>query len=568
MKLSDYIARFFAEKQIRHAYMFTGGAVAHVIDACWRLHESNPDVLKPILKPICVMHEQAGSMAIDAYARLTGEPGLMMVTSGPGATNLLTGIACSYYDSIPGIYLTGQVRTWELKGESKQRQLGFQETDIVSMAEPVTKYAVLVEDPADIRYELEKAWWLATSGRPGPVLVDLPMDVQWAEVEPDQLRSFTPPVEDETLLPRDQLKIDDVVQMLDDAERPLILCGGGIRNAGAVDELLELATSCQIPVVTSFAGKDAFPHDHPLFSGLVGVMGNRSANSAVQSCDLLLVLGARLSWRQVRSTPDRFAENARIVHVDIDSEELNQRVSAALAFDWDAKVFITRLLDTLKSHGASDFSPWAGQCRQALLDTPLKEWMDEGTVVPPYRFMKGLSAAMGEQDVVLLDTGQNVMWGMQAIELKAKQRLLTAWGHSPMGYSLPAAMGVAATVDQGERVICLIGDGGVQLNIQELQTIHSYALPVKVFVLNNHSYGAIKDFNRDNLDGRNYATAPGFGYEPPDLSAIATAYNIPVVTIDTTDALEMQISEVLDRPGAVFCVVEMGGETRVDLDPF
>ncbi len=565
MKLTDYVAQFFVERGVSHAYMFTGGAVAHLIDSCWRAHESNPAVLRPV----CVMHEQAGAMAIDAQARVTGEPGVMMATSGPGATNLLTGIACSFYDSIPGIYITGQVRTWELKGESRQRQLGFQETDIVAMAKPVTKYAVLVKDPADIRYELEKSWWLATSVRPGPVLLDLPMDLQWAEIDPLQLRPFTPPRAATAELPRDRLKIEQVITWLREAERPLILAGGGVRNGGAVEEMLNLVEALQLPVVTSFGGKDSFPHDHHLFAGVVGTMGNRAANGAVQESDLLLVLGSRLSWRQVRSTPERFAHHARIIHVDIDQDELNQHVQAAMVFDWDVCHFIDQLLDGVQQGERIEHAGWGAVCRQRLQQTPFvdphSDLMDR---VGPYQFMRSLSSRLASRDVVVLDTGQNVMWGIQALELRDQQRLLTAWGHSPMGYSLPAALGVAAVAAADQRVICLIGDGGVQLNIQELQTLYSYQLPVKIFVLNNHGYGAIKDFNRDNLDGRYYATTPEYGYIPPDFSAIASAYRIPVITIDTSVDLEHQIEAVLEHEGGVFCVVELGTETVVQLDPF
>ncbi len=564
MKLSDYMAEFFADYGIEYNYIFTGGAIAHLIDSCWKLHNQNPKVLKPI----CVLHEQAGSMAIDAYTRITDKPGLMMATSGPGATNLLTGIGCSYYDSIPGIYITGQVRTWENKGASKQRQLGFQETDIVSMAKPITKYAVLVEDPRDIKYQLQKAIWMATEGRPGPVLIDLPMDVQWAEIEPDQLRAFVPP----TKKPAKTIELNNVKQVADwmrTAAKPTILCGGGIRNAGAVSELKALAELCNIPVLVSFGGNDAFPHDNPLYAGLIGTMGNKAANETLNDSDLLLVLGSRLSWRQVRSKPEQFASKAKIVHVDIDREELNQRVSASLAFDWDVKEFINLLMQELKSKELPDHSHWAKASYQHHQKSPFckPEYYEQEDRVQPYVFMKTLSEMMADDDVLVIDAGQNVMWGMQATEPRAEQRLITAWGHSPMGYSLPAAMGVAAHLKGTPQTLCTIGDGGFQVNVQELQTIKYYNLPVKIFIMNNYCYGAIKDFQDGNLDSRYYATCPEYGYEAPDFLAISDAYKIESCRIASHADLKEKLSYVLQHEGPIICDVNLGEDTFVTLDP-
>ncbi|WP_415905090.1 thiamine pyrophosphate-binding protein [Neptuniibacter sp. QD48_55] len=564
MKLSDYMADFFAEYGIEFNYIFTGGAIAHLIDSCWEKHNQNPEVLKPI----CVLHEQSGSMAIDAYTRITDKPGLMMATSGPGATNLLTGMACSYYDSIPGIYVTGQVRTWETKGESKQRQLGFQETDIVSMAEPITKYAVLIEDPRDIRYELEKAMWLATEGRPGPVLIDLPMDVQWADIDPDQLRSFVPPIKNKpTAIEVSNIK--QVAEWIRSAKKPTILCGGGIRNAHAIPELKALAELCNIPVVSSFGGNDSFAHDHPLYSGLIGTMGSKAGNHTLNDSDLLLVLGSRLSWRQVRSKPDQFATQAKIVHVDIDREELNQHVSASLAFDWDVKEFIIALINELKDQEHPNHQQWASKSRQSHLDTPFckPEYYQQEDCVQPYVFMKTLSEMMADDDVLVIDAGQNVMWGMQATEPRADQRLLTAWGHSPMGYSLPAAMGVAAHLKGSPQTLCTIGDGGFQVNVQELQTIKYYNLPVKIFIMNNYCYGAIKDYQDGNLESRYFATCPEYGYEAPDFLAISKAYNITACRIESHADLKEKLDYVLNHEGPIICDVNLGNDTFVTLDP-
>jgi acetolactate synthase I/II/III large subunit len=565
MKLSDYLSEFFAMREFEFTYIFTGGAIAHLIDSCWRYHEKDNEKLKPI----CVLHEQSGAMAIDAYSRITGKPGLMLATSGPGATNLLTGIACSFYDSIPGIYITGQVRTWELTKDSKQRQVGFQETDIVSMAKPVTKYSVLISDPRDIRYEIEKALWLAVNGRPGPVLVDLPMDVQWAEIEPSELRSFIPPSIEQVDFSINTIKIDEVVTSINKASKPVILCGGGVRNAGAMAEIKEFAEICNIPVITSFGGNDSFPHDNELYSGLIGTMGSKAGNKCLNDSDLLLVLGSRLSWRQIRSKPTEFAQSAKIVHVDIDREELNQKVPSALSFDMDVKIFIVKIISELRKNKLPDHSVWAQQCRSSFIADPFckPEYYNNDFPVNPYVFMKSLSEQMLDDDVLLIDAGQNVMWGMQGIEPRAQQRLLTAWGHSPMGYSLPAAIGVAAYHKGSPRTICTIGDGGFQVNIQELQTIHYYNLPIKIFVMNNYCYGAIKDYTRDNLDNRNYATCPEYGYEAPDILAIAKAYKIKTVRISSHIKIKEKIEEILNCDGPIVCDVDLGNDTFVVLDP-
>jgi acetolactate synthase-1/2/3 large subunit len=565
VKVSDYIADFLVEHGVEYVFVFTGGAIAHVVDSVFRRHLSDGS-----LKPICVMHEQAGAMALDGYTRATGRIGAMAVTSGPGATNLLTGVACSYYDSIPGLYFTGQVRSWEYKGGSPQRQVGFQETDIVSIASPITKYSVMVKDPLDIRYELEKALFLARSGRPGPVLIDLPMDLQWAEVTPRELRRYRP---DEADRARDRhslrTQIRKVASMIAESRHPVIISGGGIRNAKATEELRALATHADIPVVVTFNGLDSFPHDNPLYCGLIGMMGHHAANATVEKGDLVLALGTRLALRQVRSRPQNFAPNARLVHVDIDSSEVNKRVPTDVGLAVDAKEFLSGLLDELRGNGHLSFSAHAAEARAAFTGRRFgtSDVYEQNGAVNPYVFFRLLSQQMADDDVLICDAGQNVMVGMQASEVRARQRVFTAAAHSPMGYSLPAAMGVAASYRGKPRVICTIGDGGVQLNIQELQTIYSYALPVIVFVMNNHSYGAIQDYQDSALDSRYYATSSGYGYEPPDILAIARAYKIPTAQISSQENLAAKISEILEGGGPIVCDVDLGPRTHVALDP-
>ncbi|MGR3218972.1 MAG: thiamine pyrophosphate-binding protein [Candidatus Anammoxibacter sp.] len=563
MKCTDYIVRFLEENGIKCMFVFQGGAIAHLIDSVYNNYQNGG-----VIKPLPVLHEQAGSMALDGYARVTGEIGTMAVTSGPGATNLLTGIACSYYDSIPGIYFCGQVRTWECKGESKQRQVGFQETDIVSMATPITKYAVLVENPENVRYELEKAIWLAKSGRPGPILIDLPMDVQSADIDPDKLKSYKPVKENKPNIEKD---IKVVVEWIKKSKKPIIICGGGVRNANALSALKELATKTKIPVTVTFGGKDSYQHDNYLFSGVIGAMGNAAANESIGKSDLVLAIGTRFAWRQIKSKPKEFAPNAKIVHVEIDKEEINQRVKADIGIVSDAKEFLSQLLKELKSDDSLNFEKWAEVTRNGYKDNPFckPEYYKEENGVHPYVFFKTLSEQMGDNDILVADAGQNVMWAMQTVEVRANQRVFTAHAHSPMGYSVPAAMGVAAfaEINESSRVIATIGDGAFSLNIQELQTIYANDLPVKIFIINNNAYGAIIDFQDANLGGRHYATTPEYGCTCPDVLAIVKAYKLEVDEIVSHYELADKIKSVLNTKGPIVCNVKLIPNTFVTLDP-
>jgi len=562
MKLTDYIAKFLAKQGVECMFVFTGGAISHLLDSVFKVN-----LLKGKLKPICVMHEQAGSMAADGYARATGKIGAAAVTSGPGSTNLLTGIACSYYDSIPGIYFTGQVRTWEYKGKSKQRQVGFQETDIVSMVKPITKYATMITKPEDIRYELEKAFWLAETGRPGPVLIDLPMDIQWAQVKPSKLRSYKPEGKEKDDH-NDLKKVKQIAALLRKAKRAAVISGGGIRNAEAIKELKDFAALINIPVTVTFGGKDTFSHDNPLFAGLIGMLGNYSANSSLEKCDLVLAIGSRLSWRQIKSKPKEFLPKSKLVHVEIDPKELNQRVKADIAFGCDAKRFLSLLTAEIKKGKRPNFLKWAKETRQSYKKNPFckPEYYLEKEGINPYVFMKALSKEMAEDDILVADAGQNVLWAMQAIEIRGQQRLFTAHAHSPMGYSLPAAMGPATIYKGSPRVICTIGDGGFQLNIQELQTIKNYHLPIKIFIMNNYAYGAIMDYQDGNLGGRYFASSSEHGYSIPDLLAISRAYKIKTDEINSQDNLADKIRSVLNNKGPIVCNVNLTPRTYVTVD--
>ncbi|MCR4325546.1 MAG: thiamine pyrophosphate-binding protein [Patescibacteria group bacterium] len=563
IKLSDYVAEFLVRHGIEQSFVFTGGAISHILDSIFTRHLRDGDMNEPI----CVMHEQAGSMALDAYTRATGKIGVMAVTSGPGATNLLTGIACSYYDSIPGLYFTGQVAVPEYKGKSKQRQVGFQETDIVTLAKPLVKYSAMVTRPEDIRYELEKALHLATEGRPGPVLLDLPMDIQQVQIDPKKLRSYKLPTKRRKSIKK---QVNTAAKWLRAAKRPMIITGGGVRIADAAKELRELAELCDMPVGATYNGVDTFPHDDHRYVGILGSMGNRGTNLCLAESDMVLAVGSRLTLRQVRSKPKEFVSGKKLVHVDIDAHELNQRVRSDLAIVADAKEFLTMLIEVLRQDDCPRFSKWSVKARRLFTGNPAckPEYSRKKRPVNPYVFIKALSGQMADNDILIGDCGQSLIFTYQAAIVRGEQQLFTAGAHSPMGYSLPAAIGPAAVYREGSpRIICTIGDGSTQLNIQELQTIHSYDLPIKIFITNNHAYGAIQDYQDAKLEGRHFASAPGHGYEPPDILAIARAYKIPTASITSHQNLEKQIKDVLNTKGPVVCDVDMGSRTPVTLDP-
>lgn len=537
MKLSDYVIDFVVNKGVGHVFEIAGGAITHLLDSTYDRND---------IECISMHHEQAGSFAAEAYARVNGKLGVAMATSGPGALNMVTGIGSCYFDSVPCLFITGQVNTYEYKFDRPQRQIGFQETDIVSVVKPLTKYAAMVVDAEQIRYELEKAVFLAQSGRPGPVLLDLPMNIQRAEIDPDTLPDFFNSAEYKddfgTSAPFDESALDTVVEIMLSAKRPVILVGGGVRTSGANAELAELVDKTGIPVVSSLMGLDAFSHDDPAFVGMIGAYGNRYANLTLANADFLLVLGSRLDTRQTGTRPETFARKARKVHVDIDPVELNAKLPADMTFNCDALVFLQKLNRRLGKHAVNDVSSWretiAGYRNRYAVEIAEEECRG----IDPNVFMGLLSEFSTTGDVICLDVGQNQMWAAQSYRLRKGQRMLIAGGMGAMGFALPAGIG-AVMVAPGNRAIVIAGDGGIQINIQELDTIAKHRLPVKIFIMNNGCLGMVRQFQDMYFEGRRQSTVKG--YNCPDLIAIAEAYGIPTRTIKTHDEAEAITSEVM-----------------------
>lgn len=557
MKGSDYIINFIVEEGVSHIFEFIGGAITHLIDSTYDRNN---------IQCVSVHHEQTGAFAAEGYARINGKLGVAMATSGPGALNLLTGIGSCYFDSVPCLFITGQVNTYEYKFDKPVRQIGFQETDIVSVAKPLTKYAEMVVDAEKIRYHLEKAVYLAQNGRPGPVLLDIPMNIQRAQIEPERLESFYDSQEFKKLqniniVACSEQKIDEVAKLIAAAKRPVILAGGGLRTSGATTELQHLVKNTGIPVVTSLMGLDAIPHDNSAFFGMIGAYGNRYSNLTLANSDLLMILGSRLDSRQTGTKPETFARAAKKIHVDIDFNELNAKVKVDVTINCCVKHFLDALNKRLSEYAKPDLSAWYKVIEGYRAKYPTRSPETEFGTVDPNRFMEVLSAHCGTGDIICLDVGQNQMWAAQSFHLKEGQRMLISGGMGAMGFSLPAALG-AAKAAPGKMVIVISGDGGIQVNIQDLDTIVNHNLPVKIFIMNNGCLGMVRQFQDMYFGGRRQSTV--IGYSCPNLTKIAEAYGIHSYTISDLEDAGAIIELALAGDGPAFVEVKLEQTTCVN----
>lgn len=555
IKLSDYVIDFIVKEDVHHVFEMVGGMITHLLDST----HGRKDIAC-----VSMHHEQAAAFAAEAYARMNGKLGVAMSTSGPGALNMLTPIGSCYFDSVPCLFITGQVNTYEYKFERPIRQIGFQETDIVSIVKPIVKYAELVRDPKNIRYCLEKAVFLAQSGRPGPVLLDLPMDVQRAQIDPKKLKSFYGSPEHKRLAavkPVPQAIISKIVIMLRAAKRPMILVGGGVRTAGATAELAALVKKTDLPVVSSLLGLDAFDHADSAFSGMIGAYGNRASNLALANCDLLLILGSRLDNRQTGTRTDTFARGAKKIHVDIDPLELGSKVKTDLTVRADLKVFLKQLNAGLKGGVAVDLCGWHKTLADYKIKFPEVETLESAGEINPNRLMVLLSELAGEGDIICLDVGQNQMWAGQSFRLKKGQRMLISGGMGSMGFALPAAIG-AAIASPGRRVLAICGDGGIQVNIQDLDALVVRNLPVKIILMNNGCLGMVRQFQDLYFDGRRQSTE--VGYSCPDLKKIAAAYGVPAKALATMEQAPGALRAALEAKGPALVEVQFSTETAVE----
>jgi len=543
MKLSDYVLQTLAANGVRHAFFVPGGAAMHLNDSLGRTSG---------LAYTANLHEQAAAICAEAWAKVTNDLAVCMTTAGPGATNAITGLAGAWLDSSPVIFLSGQVKRADLKGKSGLRMLGVQEIDIVSIVSPITKYAVTVMEPESIGFHLEKAIHLARQPRRGPVWIDLPLDVQASQVEPESMKRFDPASVGSTwdlgeLAPQ----VAEVVALLAKAERPVVVAGSGIRLAGALEEFEALVARLEIPVLTTWLGLDLLAEDHPCFAGRPGSVAPRGANFTLQNCDLLLSIGARLDMAFTAYAHDRLARGARKVLVDVDPAEIEKMsMEVDVKIVADARAFLRELLRQLASSRGQTPSAWLERVRDWKRRYPvvLPEHYARKDYVSTYAFSQILSQELPEREVVCTTaSGSGIEIFLLCYEAKKGQRVFHNRGTGAMGFALPAAIGACLAADK-RRTICVDGDGGFQFNVQELETIRRYALPIKVFVLNNQGYASIRT-SQARYFQRLVGSDPGSGMTLPDTLAVASAYGIPGMRIAGGDDVRLKIAEALASGG-------------------
>ncbi len=544
---SDAILDFLVSKGVKNVFLLTGGAIAFTIDSFSKRKD---------ISYICVQHEQAAAMMADAYARVNNRYAATMVTSGPGATNLITGIACSYFDSIANIHITGQVNLLEQRGgmpnTKGSRQIGFQETDIVSISKPITKKSYQLKKNDNIHKVLENLYNCSVQGRKGPVLLDLPMCLQRDIVKKNNKK---------IKIKKIQKKISDklikkVLNVLQDASRPIIIAGGGIRNSKSVEKFNKLIKKLNIPVVTTWSGMDSIDYKNPLYIGNIGVYGSRAANFSVQNADCVLSIGSRLDTRITGGKPSTFAREAKLIMVDIDKGELDKKrgLKPFLKINEDCNDFIASLNNNISFNKTPALSNWFNYCKNLKNKYPTVciSFSKDKNFINPYLFVEELANQLNKGDIIIPDDGGHLTWFMQSFKVKLGQRVFSAFGNSPMGYSFPAAIG-ASLAARKQRTICIDGDGSFQINIQELQTVVNEKLPIKIFIFNNFGYGIIKQFQSLYLNSR--YNASGKGVSIPNYKKISKAYNIKYMSVSKNRKSRDVIKRALANKEA--CIVEV-----------
>jgi acetolactate synthase-1/2/3 large subunit len=552
MKLSDWVAQKLVQHGVRDIFMITGGGAMHLNHSLGT---------HPELQCLFAHHEQALAMAAEAYFRLSNRLAVVNVTSGPGGTNTITGLYGAYTDSIGMVVISGQVKTETTVRSSglPLRQLGDQELDIEELVRPVTKYVAMVTDPRSIRYHLEKALYLAASGRPGPCWLDIPLDVQAAQIDPDDLLpGFDPAELDQPWQQTDvRTAAAEILARIAAAQRPVIFAGSGVRLSKAHADFIALIEALGVPVVTGWNAHDVLWNDHPLYCGRPGTVGDRGGNMVTQSADLLLILGSRLNIRQVSYNWQSFARAAYKIWVDIDPLELQKpTVKPDLPVVADLAALMPEILAQYDPDKATDHSEWLQWARQRSANFPVvlpEYWAMDEAAMHPYPAVDRIFRHLDGNDVVVTGNGTACVVSFQAAHVPEGLRLWTNSGCATMGYDLPAAIGVSAALGHRQRVICLAGDGSIMMNIQELQTIAGYGLPVKIFLLNNNGYLSIFQVQRNYFGGVEVGGGPKSNVSFPDFGKIAAAFGLGYVRVDRHAQLDAAIAETLATDGPVIC---------------
>ena len=555
MRVADYIWKFLADKGVRHVFLVTGGGAMHLNDALGR---------ETRIKYVCNLHEQACAMAAEGYARMSGMPGVVSVTTGPGGTNALTGVMGAWLDSVPIIVISGQIKRATMITSCphlKLRQLGDQEYNIVDAARPMTKMAKTVMSVEEVPEVMAGAWELCQSGRPGPVWIDVPLDIQAAEMPEALMDAKVEPSHAEPVLAPAQNQVDEIAALLRKSKRPALIVGSGVRNAHAEGLFLKVAEALNIPVLTSISGIDLIPSDHPLFFGRPGILGERPANFIMQNSDLFIVLGTRMGIRICGYAYETVARNAVKVMVDVDDAELNKPTFRPdVKVHSDARTFLESLSRALPQLPSKE--EWLEYCHRVKRKYPvvLPEHRLRTDYVSSYVLPEAIIRHAPDPLTVVTSNGIAYTSTFQAIPIRAGVRMFSNEACASMGYGLPAAIGAAFATDERRMVVCFEGDGSIQMNLQELQTMLNYGLPIKLFVYNNGGYLSIKTTQKAFFNGFFVGSEAGSGIVLPSLEKLAAAYGLRYFRLCSNQELDAKLPQIFAENGPV--VVE------VMLDPF
>jgi acetolactate synthase I/II/III large subunit len=556
IKISDYLTKFLKEKNITHIFGYIGGMITHLTDSIDK--EDGIDYIQ-------VYHEQTASIAAEGYALIKNIPGVAISTSGPGATNMITGIADAYFASIPAIYITGQVNTYEYKWDKPIRQQGFQETDIVSIVKPITKYSKLISDKDNFIYELEKAYSLAISSRKGPVLLDIPMDIQRSYINPEQCTHYIEPASDITNC--NHYNIKDIYHLIIKAQKPIVLIGGGCKEPSTKKILSHFLKKTKFPLVYSLIGKGIIHDNYEHNYGFIGSYGLRSSNISLANSDLIIALGTRLDVRQTGSKLDDFISNdKKIIHINIDPNELeHHRLGNRINIVDTVYNFLDKLNSLIDAKLIVN-NKWIEFLNQIKYKyNQMKEIERFVSNSTPYNLIQIINSYSNSIDIITVDIGQNQMWAAQGLKIDKHQSFYTSGGLAPMGFAIPSAIGIAFANNK-KNIISINGDGGFHISTQSLMLISQYNLPIKVIVINNKSLGMITQFQELYFNNRLTGTTHSKGYAVPNIEEISKAYDLPYFRLNNNDLSNNKLMDTIFK-NTHNCIVEFLTDKNTTVSP-
>jgi acetolactate synthase-1/2/3 large subunit len=549
MKVTDFLAKKIKRLKINHIPLFQGGAIMNLIDSIGEL--KGLDYYVPY-------HEQSLAMSVDAYSRIKGF-GVGCVTSGPGATNLITGVCCSYYDSVPCLYITGQVGQFHIKRSKEMRQRGFQETDIVSLFSSITKFSYQIKDPNEVGYIFDKAVYLAKSGRPGPVVIDLPYNIQIADINLQKIKKFiAPKIKNNNS--KIFIKIKKINELINKSQKVVFIAGGGLRVSNTHKDFLKIAKKLNVPFVTTWASQDITSFDNKLYFGSIGKHGHQSANEVINSADLLITFGFRFSPKAINENYKK-NNNTKIISIDVDPTELNEAIvrpdikiclDLKLFFNLFRKIFIKKLKN----------QKWLESCSLFKEKKYINNLKIDNKFVNPYLFFNIFSKMIKKDAIVFTDAGANLCWCMQSFNITKNQRLISAWGNSPMGYTVGAGIG-ASYATKNKQIFSLIGDGSFMINIQELQFLKHHNLNLKIIVFDNDGLGNTKLGTEAAFAGRCHANNSDYGYYPPNIEDVIKPYKLKYFNLNKNSDIKKSINALSKYKGNAVLHVKVSPETNV-----